>query len=212
MTQSTPQTLTDSPAAQTVTDALGHLAFCALAALHMARQDGSINSSYAENLFILRWLAQAHKQKRFPKIVSQDILWLLERGRRRGTDANLRKHVEYLYRSCTSVIEEQTDLFRLTYAIETLKERGWQNQLLSAREWQQPEKAELPVGRSVLYTEKNALHASFDNDGTLRQPLPLMASGDVDELVRIFREYALSLNTLPSPTSLQCLVLEIKPS
>ncbi|WP_208950352.1 DUF2913 family protein [Rahnella sp. ChDrAdgB13] len=75
MTPITPHTLTDSPAAQTVTDALGHLAFCALAALHIARQDGSINSSYAENLFILRWLAQAQKQKRFPKIVSQDIVW-----------------------------------------------------------------------------------------------------------------------------------------
>jgi len=95
---------------QVVTDALGHLAFCALAALHLARKNGNVNTPYAENLFLLRWLALAQKQKRLTKIVAQDIAWLHERGRRRGTDANLRKHIEYLYRSCTDIIEAQTDL------------------------------------------------------------------------------------------------------
>jgi hypothetical protein len=140
--------------------------------MHLARQDGNVNTPYAENLFLLRWLAQAQKQKRFTKIVAQDIAWLLERGRRRGTDANLRKHIKYLYRSCTDVIEEQTDLFRLTYAIETLKERGWQNQLLSAKEWLHPEKVRLPARRPVLYTEKSALQASFDNEGGCNDHCP----------------------------------------
>lgn len=193
---------------QAVTDALGHLAFCALAALHLARQDGNVNSPYAENLFLLRWLAQAQKQKRFTKIVAQDIAWLLERGRRRGTDANLRKHIEYLYRSCTDVIEEQTDLFRLTYAIETLKERGWQNQLLSAKEWLLPEKVRLPSNGSVLYTEKSALQASFNGEGELQQSLPLLAMGNIDELLHVFQGYGLLLSYVSSQTQLQPLLLK----
>jgi len=167
--------------------------------LYLARQDGNVKTPYAENLFLLRWLALAQKQKLFTKIVAQDIAWLLERGRRRGTDANLRKHIEYLYRSCTDVIEEQTDLFRLTYAIETLKERGWQNQLLSAKEWLLPEKVRLPSNGSVLYTEKSALQASFNGEGELQQSLPLLAMGNIDELLRVFQDYGLSLSYVSSP-------------
>lgn len=118
-----------------------------------------------------------------------------------ATDANLRKHIEYLYRSCSDVIEAQTDLFRLTYAIETLKERGWQNQLLSA-------KVRLPTNGSVLYTEKSALQASFNGEGEQKQSLPLLAMGNIDELLRVFQDYGLSLSYVSSPTKFQPLLLK----
>ncbi|MDY0768591.1 hypothetical protein [Serratia nevei] len=44
------------------TDALNHLAFCALAALGLARQDGSAGTPYAENLFLIRRLATAQNK------------------------------------------------------------------------------------------------------------------------------------------------------
>ncbi|MFW5401210.1 DUF2913 family protein [Yersinia sp. 1252 StPb PI] len=157
---------TDSPSSQVVTQNLGHLAFCALTALHLARQEGAINSPYAENMFLIRWLSLAQKQKRFPKTVAQDIVWLQEKGRLKGTTANLKKHVEYLYRSCPRVIEDQTDLFRLTYSIETLKERGWRNILLTPCELQRGEDINLLTDGSALYTEKSALSHSFNSEGT----------------------------------------------
>ncbi|WP_258557423.1 DUF2913 family protein [Serratia fonticola] len=43
--------------------ALSHLAFCALVALGLTRQDGMAGTPYAENLFLIRWLATAQKQK-----------------------------------------------------------------------------------------------------------------------------------------------------
>ncbi len=58
----------DSP--ENTTSALSHLAFCALVALGIARQDGMAGTPYAENLFLIRWLATAQKQKRFPKSVT----------------------------------------------------------------------------------------------------------------------------------------------
>ncbi|MGQ6550640.1 DUF2913 family protein [Serratia sp. JSRIV001] len=75
---------TESVTTENTTSALSHLAFCALVALGLARQDGIAGTPYAENLFLIRWLATAQKQKRFPRSVAIDIQWLLERGRKHG--------------------------------------------------------------------------------------------------------------------------------
>ncbi|WP_372242319.1 MULTISPECIES: DUF2913 family protein [Serratia] len=71
---------TKSVTTDNTTAALSHLAFCALAALGLARLDGIAGTPYAENLFLIRWLATAQKQKRFPRSVAVDIIWLLERS------------------------------------------------------------------------------------------------------------------------------------
>ncbi len=68
----------------TLTEKSGHLAWCALVALALARQDGSVQSPAQENLFLTRWLATALKQRRFARVVSPDIEWLLKQGRQLG--------------------------------------------------------------------------------------------------------------------------------
>ncbi|EBQ9092876.1 hypothetical protein DK690_24235 [Salmonella enterica subsp. enterica serovar Richmond] len=40
-------------------DRSANLAWCALIALHLARQDGHVRSESQENLFLVRWLAGA---------------------------------------------------------------------------------------------------------------------------------------------------------
>ena len=49
----------------TLTEKSGHLAWCALVALALARQNGDVLSPAQENLFLTRWLATALKQRRF---------------------------------------------------------------------------------------------------------------------------------------------------
>lgn len=41
----------------TLTEKSGHLAWCALVALALARQEGGVLSPAQENLFLTRWLA-----------------------------------------------------------------------------------------------------------------------------------------------------------
>ncbi|EQC00803.1 hypothetical protein B738_08719 [Photorhabdus temperata subsp. temperata M1021] len=118
---------TESVTTENTTSALSHLAFCALVALGLSRQEGIAGTPYAENLFLIRWLATAQKQKRFPRSVAIDIQWLLECGRKHGPAGKLRQHLEYLWRSCSGNLAAQSDLFRLTYASETLKDQGWDN-------------------------------------------------------------------------------------
>ncbi|WP_143460347.1 DUF2913 family protein, partial [Klebsiella pneumoniae] len=54
----------------TLTEKSGHLAWCALVALALARQEGGVLSPAQENLFLIRWLATALKQRRFPREIN----------------------------------------------------------------------------------------------------------------------------------------------
>ncbi|MET4859791.1 DUF2913 family protein, partial [Morganella morganii] len=56
---------------------LGRMAYAALAALKLAQHDGMAGrSDQAENLFLVRWLKTALKQKRFHRCVAADLVWL----------------------------------------------------------------------------------------------------------------------------------------
>lgn len=83
----------------TLTEKTGHLAWCALVALALARQEQGELSPAQENLFLTRWLAAALKQRRFSRDVAQDIGWLLNQGRLLGVRAKLADKLGYVWRS-----------------------------------------------------------------------------------------------------------------
>ncbi|WP_447877143.1 DUF2913 family protein [Serratia fonticola] len=159
---------------------LVHLAFCALVALQTAVQDAAVTSPMAEHLFIVRWLATAQKQKRFPKTVAMDIQLLLDKGRKQGIGAKLKSHLEYVWRSCSGEIRQQSDLFRLTYTLESLKTRGWRNELVTTAEW---DSEALDEAGPVLHVVKAALQSAFNNEGRLIEPLAFKVAGDTQVVV-----------------------------
>ncbi|HAV1626423.1 TPA: DUF2913 family protein [Enterobacter hormaechei subsp. steigerwaltii] len=61
-----------------------HLIFCTLTALYLARKDSILPSLQAENIFLVRWLIQAKKQKRFPKSVAKDIDFFIKTGQKKN--------------------------------------------------------------------------------------------------------------------------------
>lgn len=73
---------------------LAHFAWCGLVAFRTAQQDGQVVSPLAVHTFLLRWLAVAQKQKRFPRTVAPDIAGLLALGRKKGLAANLLNRLE----------------------------------------------------------------------------------------------------------------------
>jgi len=198
---------TKSVTTDNTTAALSHLAFCALAALGLARQDGIVGTPYAENLFLIRWLATAQKQKRFPRSVAVDLTWLLERGRKHGPAGKLRQHLEYLWRSCSGNLAAQSDLFRLTYATETLKDRDWDNYVMDAREWRS-ETTPTPSHHNGFYVEKTALNAAFSQDGHHLQPVSFRIVGDVGTFIQVMAEYGLQARLADSKPTYQTVTLE----
>lgn len=173
-----------------ITHDLAHLAFCALVALQTAVQDGAVTSPMAEHLFIVRWLATAQKQKRFPKTVAIDIQLLLDKGRKQGIGAKLKSHLEYVWRSCSGDLRQQSDLFRLTYALESLKALGWRNELVTPAEW---DFGLLDDVGPALYVIKAVLQSAFTKEGQLVTPLEFKVAGDTQLVVD-----ALTANSLPT--------------
>ncbi|CAI1068253.1 Protein of uncharacterised function (DUF2913) [Serratia entomophila] len=177
-------------------------------ALGLGRQEGIASTPYAENLFLIRWLATAQRQKRFHKSVAVDITWLLERGRKHGPAGKLRQHLDYLWHSCSGNLAAQSDLFRLTYASETLKDQGWDNYVMDAREWKSGVTL-TPSLNNGFYVEKMALNAAFTLDGRLLHPAPFRIIGDTVTFIRVMTEYGLHARLVDSTPDHHTVTLEL---
>ena len=170
----------------TLTEKSGHLAWYALVALTLARQDGGVQSPTQENLFLTRWLATALKQRRFSRDVTPDIEWLLKQGRQLGVSAKLTSKLNYLWRSCSGELSEQNDLFRLTYALETAKDMHWNYLLLSDREWSGRYAVALSPSVNGVYLSRSNLDVAFDDDGHQVNSLIAHLTGNVAGVIKLF--------------------------
>jgi len=170
----------------TLTEKSGHLAWCALVALALARQNGDVLSAAQENLFLTRWLATALKQRRFSRDVAPDIEWLLKQGHQLGVSAKLVSKLNYLWRSCTGELSEQNDLFRLTCALETAKDMHWNYRLLSDREWSGRNAVALSAGVNGIYLSRANLDVAFDDSGRQINPLTARLTGNVAGVITLF--------------------------
>jgi len=146
--------------------ALAHFAWCALVALRTAQQDGQALSPLSTHAFVLRWLTVAYKQKRFPRAIASDIESLVVLGCQKGLAASLFSRLEYLWSSCSGPVSAQSDLYRLTYAIEQLKSQGWVNAAVSDRDNETLLVQEYS-DTDALLVRKSALTCGFSDEGKL---------------------------------------------
>lgn len=156
-----------------------HLAWCGLVALHSARNDGQVSSPAQENLFLVRWLALAEKQRRFHRELANDIRWLLKEGRGKGVHADLPGKLDYLWRAGSGSLKDQNDLFRLQHALHAVKLTGWVYMVLSETEWSGRNRIRLSPSVSGIYINRAALDNGFDEGGKQRLPLPARITGNL---------------------------------
>jgi len=169
-----------------LTEKSGHLAWCALVALALARKDGTVRSAAQENLFLRRWLASAQKQRRFSRDVASDINWLLKQGRQYGVKAQLAGKLDYLWQSCSGTLTEQIALDRLIYVIEAAIDMGWIYRLLTDREWSGRYAINLNSSVNGIYVSQTSLAAAFDAEGCQVKPLMARLTGSVAGLEQLF--------------------------
>ncbi|WP_370569966.1 DUF2913 family protein, partial [Erwinia sp. S43] len=156
-------------------------------ALQNARNDGQVSSPAQENLFLVRWLALAEKQRRFHREFAEDIRWLLKTGRNKGVHADLPGKLNYLWRAGSGNLKEQNDLFRLQHALQAVKLTGWVYRVLSASEWSGRYRIRLNPSVSGMYINKAALDNGFDETGMQRSALPVRITGNLaglDDLLK----------------------------
>jgi len=170
---------------------LAHFAWCVLVALRTAQQDGQALSPLSTHTFLLRWLTVAYKQKRFPRTIASDIEGLLTLGRNKGLAAGLLNRVEYLWSSCTGPVSAQSDLYRLTYAIEQLKSQGWINAVVSEEDWGSEGLAEEYSDTDALLVRKSALTCGFSDEGKLVAPVEFLVTGNLSACTEVFQAHLL---------------------
>lgn len=172
--------------------ALAHFAWCALIALRTAQQDGQALSPLSMHAFLLRWLTVAYKQKRFPRAIASDIESLVVLGRQKGLAASLFSRLEYLWSSCSGPVSTQSDLYRLTYAIEQLKSQGWVNVAVSDGDWDNDALLVQEYSDTdALLVRKSALTSGFSDEGKLVAPVEFLVTRNLSACAEVFQAHAL---------------------
>ncbi|WP_336241536.1 DUF2913 family protein [Citrobacter freundii] len=177
------------------TENLAHLAWCILAAVGLARQEGKALSALQTHMFIMQWLLTAQKHKLFPRTLASDIIWLQEQGKRYGPSARLYSKVEYIWLASAGKLTQQSTLFRFTYMIDTLQAMGLVDWLVSAKVWE--EKAKLAGNVCAIYTPKDVLHQVFTDKGELFKPMELRLTGDISGILALLAQCHLNAERLP---------------
>lgn len=182
---------------EALTQNTGHMAWCALVALQLARQDGMAGTEAADSLFLTRWLATALKQRRFPRSVTPDLEWLVKQGGLYGVRARLAGKLDYLWRSCAGELSEQNDLFRLTYGLETAKDMGWRYRLLTEREWEGRYAVTLNGSVDAVYLLRAALDTAFDDNGAQLSRLQARITGNADGMATLLARCGWHVTAVP---------------
>lgn len=137
--------------------------------------------------FLMRWLATAQKQHRFPRSIAPDLEKLLRLGRQKGVAADLHLRLENLWHACSDSVSRQSDLYLLAQAIKTLKDQNWLNATVDDTEWDIPALIAEYAGNSALLVKKSDLVNYFSEDGQLTGPVTFLVLGDIRECMNVMQ-------------------------
>lgn len=161
-------------------DELEAFTWSALVAIGIALQDHKIHSKMSEHIFIMHWLAIAKKRKLFSRSVANELQWLIDEGKKKSINAQLKFKIEYLYATSSSDVTMQNDYFKFTHTIEMLRNNGWQNFLLTPEKWRNlHDKIKVRKG-NFIFMDDTRLQECFGAQGEIVKPFCIRVYGDVE--------------------------------
>lgn len=106
--------------------------------------------------------------------------------------SKLKFRLEYLLRSCCCDLASQSDLFRLTYATELLKDLGWDSVVLSEDRWQKLiMKKPIVTAIPTFYVTASALTTGFSDDGKQIDSVEFWVLGDKAPISEVIKQHHL---------------------
>ncbi|WP_265095133.1 DUF2913 family protein [Citrobacter werkmanii] len=161
-------------------DELEAFTWSALVAIGIALQDHKIHSKMSEHIFIMHWLAIAKKRKLFSRSVANELQWLIDEGKKKSINAQLKFKIEYLYATSSGDVTMQNDYFKFTHTIEILRNNGWQNFLLTPEKWRNlHDKIKVRKG-NFIFMDDTRLQECFGAQGEIVKPFCIRVYGDVE--------------------------------
>lgn len=167
-------------------DELETFTWSALVAVGIAIQDQKVCSKISEHLFIMNWLAIAKKRKIFSKTIANELQWLIEEGKRKSINAQLKFKIEYLYATSSGDVTMQSYYFKFTHAIESLRNNGWGSFLLTPGKWRDlSENIKVRKG-NFIFMDDTRLQECFGTQGEILKPFCLRVYGDIEFAKSLF--------------------------
>ena len=128
----------------------------------------------------MQWLAIAKKRKLFSRNVVNELQWLIDEGKKKSLNAQLKFKIEYLYSTSSGDVSMQNDYFKFTHTIEVLRNNGWESFLLTPEKWRDlHEKIKVREG-NFIFMDDTRLQACFGVQGEIVKPFCIRVYGDVE--------------------------------
>ena len=161
-------------------DDLETFTWSALVAIGIAIKDHKIYSKMSEHLFIMHWLAIAKKRKIFSKSIVSELQWLIDEGKKKSINAQLKFKIEYLYATSSGDVTMQNDYFKFTHTIEVLRNNGWESLLLTPEKWQGLHESIKVRKGDFIFMDDARLQECFGVQGEIVKPFCIRVYGDVE--------------------------------
>ncbi|HGY4910917.1 TPA: DUF2913 family protein [Citrobacter freundii] len=161
-------------------DDLETFTWSALVAIGIAIKDHKIYSKMSEHLFIMHWLAIAKKRKIFSKSIVSELQWLIDEGKKKSINAQLKFKIEYLYATSSGDVTMQNDYFKFTHTIEVLRNNGWESFLLTPEKWQGLHESIKVRKGDFIFIDDARLQECFGVQGEIVKPFCIRVYGDVE--------------------------------
>ncbi|EPB4368818.1 DUF2913 family protein [Citrobacter freundii] len=161
-------------------DDLETFTWSALVAIGIAIMDHKIYSKMSEHLFIMHWLAIAKKRKIFSKSIVSELQWLIDEGKKKSINAQLKFKIEYLYATSSGDVTMQNDYFKFTHTIEVLRNNGWESFLLTPEKWQGLHESIKVRKGDFIFMDDARLQECFGVQGEIVKPFCIRVYGDVE--------------------------------
>lgn len=161
-------------------DDLETFTWSALVAIGIAIKDHKIYSKMSEHLFIMHWLAIAKKRKIFSKSIVSELQWLIDEGKKKSINAQLKFKIEYLYATSSGDVTMQNDYFKFTHTIEILRNNGWESFLLTPEKWQGLHESIKVRKGDFIFMDDARLQECFGVQGEIVKPFCIRVYGDVE--------------------------------
>lgn len=161
-------------------DDLETFTWSALVAIGIAIKDHKIYSKMSEHLFIMHWLAIAKKRKIFSKSIVSELQWLIDEGKKKSINAQLKFKIEYLYATSSGDVTMQNDYFKFTHTVEVLRNNGWESFLLTPEKWQGLHESIKVRKGDFIFMDDARLQECFGVQGEIVKPFCIRVYGDVE--------------------------------
>lgn len=156
-----------------------------------AEQKAGKRTPAQESHFLCSWMAESLKEKRFSRLVMEDLKEWVQLGRTLGAGADLKGLLERIIRQYERAMAAPTQLgTRLNALLVELAAAGW----LVITESEINAKLKLQSGGQPSLIISASEYGEHIEDGELTRPLTLYVRGDEQQLARAAFTHALLLS------------------